>query len=362
MKENRIHNFNAGPAALPLVVLEEIQEAFLNFKGSGMSITEISHRSKLFEDMLNDAIGRTKRLLNLNDRFHVLFLQGGASMQFCMVPMNFLQDDMSADYVNTGSWSTKAIKEARIQGKTIRIAASSEDKDFSYIPEHIPLNSEAVYLHITSNNTIKGTQWQNFPDTKDVPLIADMSSDIMSKPFDAHPFGLIYGGIQKNLGAAGVCLVIIRDDFLNKVPDTLPTMLSYKTYASTNSLFNTPSCFAIYSAQLVLKWLGETVGGLEKMASINRSKAQMLYDVIDAGSFYRGTAAPNSRSLMNVTFRLPNEDLEKRFIRETQDNGIGGLKGHRSVGGCRASLYNAVTVSSVEVLADFMKTFERKYS
>ena len=361
MKKSRIHNFNPGPAALPLSVLEEIQEAFLNYKESGMSITEISHRSKWFEDVLDDAMERVKRLLSVDDRFHILFLQGGASLQFCMVPMNFLPDGMAADYVNTGTWSTKAINEARIQGKAINIAASSEDKEFCYIPKHIPFNRDAVYFHFTSNNTIKGTQWQNFPDTKGVPLVADMSSDIMSRPFDAAPFGLIYGGIQKNLGAAGVCLVIIRDDFLKRVPESLPAMLSYKTHAEKKSLYNTPSCFAIYTAQLVLKWIEETVGGLPQMASMNRRKAQILYDVIDSSGFYRGTAQPDSRSLMNVTFRLPGEDLEKRFVQEAEVNGFGGLKGHRSVGGCRASLYNAVAISSVAALADFMKAFEQKY-
>ena len=361
MKKSRIHNFNPGPAALPLSVLEEIQEAFLNYKESGMSITEISHRSKWFEDVLDDAMERVKRLLSVDDRFHILFLQGGASLQFCMVPMNFLPDGMAADYVNTGTWSTKAINEARIQGKAINIAASSEDKEFCYIPKHIPFNNDAVYFHFTSNNTIKGTQWQNFPDTKGVPLVADMSSDIMSRPFDAAPFGLIYGGIQKNLGAAGVCLVIIRDDFLKRVPESLPAMLSYKTHAEKKSLYNTPSCFAIYTAQLVLEWIEETVGGLPQMASMNRRKAQILYEVLDSSGFYRGTAQPDSRSVMNVTFRLPGEDLEKRFVQEAEVNGFGGLKGHRSVGGCRASLYNAVAISSVAALADFMKTFERKY-
>ena len=361
MKATRIHNFNPGPAALPLPVLEEIRDEFLDYKGSGISIVESSHRSRLFEDCLNDAVRRVKRLLNLEDRFHILFLQGGASLQFDMVPKNFLQDCMFADYVNTGSWSSKAIKEARAQGKTINVAASSEDKDYSYIPKQIPINDQAVYLHITSNNTIKGTQWPTFPDTRGVPLIADMSSDIMSRVFDATPFGLIYAGIQKNLGAAGVTLVLIRDDFLSKVPDSMPTMLSYRTYAETNSLYNTPPCFAIYTAQLMLKWIDETVGGLEQMAAVNRQKADILYQVIDASDFYRGTAQPDSRSLMNITFRLQNEDVEKTFIQEAEENKLGGLKGHRSVGGCRASIYNAVSMASVEALADFMKTFEKRY-
>jgi len=361
MNHNRIHNFNPGPGALPLSVLEEIRESLLNFKGTGMSVIEISHRTDAFEEVLNDAAARTKRLLGLDDRFCVLFLQGGASLQFSMIPMNFLPAGGFADYVNTGTWAAKAIKEARILGKSVKVVASSEDNDFSSIPKGFSVNQKAAYLHITSNNTIKGTQWREFPEAAEIPLFADMSSDIMSRPFAASSFGCIYAGAQKNLGAAGVCLVIIRKELLDRIPDTLPTMLSYRTHARKNSMFNTPSCFAIYSVQLVLKWLEETVGGLEHMASVNGEKAKMLYETIDDGGFYKGTAATDSRSLMNITFRLPGEDLEKRFIQEALKNGIGGLKGHRSVGGCRASLYNAVPLQSVAALVDFMKTFERKY-
>ena len=361
MTTERIYNFNPGPAALPLVVLEEIRENFLNFKDSGMSITEISHRSKEFDDVINDAVARTKRLLNLGDNFQVLFIQGGASMQFCMIPMNFLPPGKSADYVDTGTWSTKAIKEAQIQGKSIKVVASSADKNYCYIPQNIAFNDKAEFVHLTSNNTIKGTQWAEFPDTKGVPIFCDMSSDIMSRPLDAAKFGLIYAGAQKNAGPAGVCLVIIRNDMLDRVPDSVPTMLKYTTYSAKNSLYNTPPCFAVYTVQLVLKWLEETVGGLEKMAAINRNKAQLLYKLFDDSPFYRATAEPDSRSLMNVTFRMPDEELEERFIREGLENGLGGLKGHRSVGGCRASLYNAVSLDAVEVLTDFMATFEKKY-
>ncbi len=360
MKENRIYNFNAGPAALPLEVLEEIKDSFLNFDGSGMSIAEISHRSGLFNNVINDAIARTRRLLNLDDEFHVLFIQGGASMQFCMIPMNLLREGDTADYVNTGTWSAKAIKEAEIQGKTIDVVASSEDKNFSYIPKNISFNSNAAYAHITSNNTIKGTQWASYPEIDGVPLIVDMSSDIMCRPFDIDQFGLVYAGAQKNIGPAGVCMVIIRDDMLKRVPDTLPLMLKYTTYASKNSMFNTPPCFAIYTVQLVMKWLEETIGGLEKMAEINLNKANILYETIDSSDFYKGTAQPDSRSLMNVTFRLPDEELEKRFIEQAMENGFGGLKGHRSVGGCRASIYNATPVAAIEALTDFMKNFEQK--
>jgi phosphoserine aminotransferase len=356
----RIHNFNAGPAALPLEVLGEIQESFLNFAGSGMSITEISHRSKWFETVINDAVARVKRLLGLDARYKVLFLQGGASLQFAMLPMNFLPAGRSADYVNTGTWSTKAIQECAILGRNARVAASSEDREFRYIPRDIRFDGEAVYAHITSNNTIRGTQFAAFPDADGVPLVADMSSDIMSRPFDPAPFGLFYAGAQKNIGPAGVTLVVVREDFLAGAEKNLPTMLRYGTFADKNSLYNTPPCFAIYAVQLVLKWIEETVGGLERMAARNREKARCLYALLDAGGFYRGTADPDSRSTMNVTFRLPSEALEGRFIQEAQEAGFGGLKGHRSVGGCRASLYNATSLQSVQALCAFMTEFARR--
>ena len=360
MEEDRIYNFNAGPAALPLPVLKEIKESFLNFAGSGMSITEISHRSKWFDDVINDAVLRAKRLLNLDDNFEVLFIQGGASMQFCMIPMNLLPDEKSADYVNTGTWSTKAIKEAEIQKKKVNVVASSEDENFSYIPQNVSFTENAAYVHITSNNTIKGTQWRDFPNTGNVPLIADMSSDIMSRPFDARPFGLIYAGAQKNIGPSGVCLVIIRKDMLERVPENLPTMLKYTTFAQKNSMFNTPPCFAVYTVQLVLKWLEETIGGLDKIDEINRKKAEILYSILDESGFYKGTARKDSRSLMNITFRLPTPELEEKFVKEAFENGMGGLKGHRSVGGCRASVYNATGIDALYALADFMKNFEQK--
>jgi phosphoserine aminotransferase len=360
MTHRRIHNFNPGPAALPLPVLEEIQEAFLDFEGTGMSITEISHRSPAFDAVIEDAVARTRRLLGLGDRFRVLFLQGGASLQFAMVPMNLLPQGRSADYVNTGTWSTKAIREAQVLGKAVNVAASSEDRDFSYIPTGIAFDPEAAYVHITSNNTIKGTQWPAFPDTGRAPIVSDMSSDILSRAFDPSPFGLIYAGAQKNIGPAGVCLVIVREDMLEGVPADLPAMLKYTTFAEKNSLYNTPPCFCIYTVQRVLKWLEDTVGGLAEMERINRRKADLLYGRIDRTGFYRGTADPQSRSLMNVTFRLPDEALEKRFVEEAQREGLGGLKGHRSVGGCRASIYNAVSLASVEALVDFMDAFEKR--
>ena len=360
MSANRIHNFNPGPAALPLSVLEEIQQNFLDFKGTGMSITEISHRSREFDDVINDAVARTKRLLGLEDNFEVLFIQGGASLQFAMIPMNFLAGDQTADYVDTGTWSTKAIKEAQLQGKAIAVVASSEDENYSYIPKDIAFNEDAAFVHLTSNNTIKGTQWAQFPDTGSLPILCDMSSDIMSRPLDVQKFGMLYAGAQKNIGSAGACLVILRKDLLDRIPETVPTMLNYATYAAKNSLYNTPPCFSVYTIQLVLKWLEDTIGGLEKMAAINQSKAQLLYGFIDGSGFYRATAKPDSRSLMNVTFRLPGEELEKQFVEQALANGIGGLKGHRSVGGCRASIYNAISPEAVEALVDFMKTFEKE--
>lgn len=360
MNSQRIHNFNPGPAALPLPVLEEIQHDFLNFNGSGMSITEVSHRSKWFDDVIGDTVDRIRRLLRLDERYHVLFLQGGASLQFCMVPMNALPDGASADYVDTGTWSSKAIQEARTLGKTISVAASSEDRNYSYIPPTLSLDPHAAYVHMTSNNTIKGTQWHAFPETGGVPLVADMSSDILSRPLDPSPFGIIYAGAQKNIGPAGVCLVIIRDDVLARVPESLPSMLKYTTFSAKNSMFNTPPCFAVYAMQLVLKWLEETMGGLAAMDAVNRRKAALLYDMLDKGDFYRGTAEVESRSLMNVTFRLPSEDLEKRFVADALANDLGGLKGHRSVGGCRASIYNAVPLEAVEALTQFMREFERR--
>jgi phosphoserine aminotransferase len=356
----RIHNFNAGPAALPLPVLEEIQDELLDFKGSGMSILEVSHRSRWFDDVINEAVEMTKNLLNLGDDFHVLFIQGGASLQFCMIPMNLSVEGKPLDFINTGTWSTKAIKEARIQRKDVRVIASSEDKGFTYIPREFKVDEDAAYLHFTSNNTIKGTQWATFPDSGDVPLICDMSSDIMSRPFDAKPFGLIYAGAQKNIGPAGTAMIIIRKDMIERVPDGIPTMLKYTTFSEKNSMFNTPACLVIYTTNLVLKWLKETIGGLANMEKVNQEKAALIYDFIDRSDFYQGTAAKDSRSLMNVTFRLPNENLENRFVAKALEEGLGGLKGHRSVGGCRASIYNATEIWAVKDLVSFMAEFEKK--
>lgn len=360
MTDQRIFNFNAGPAALPLKVLQEIQDSFLNFNQSGMSITEISHRSSHFDQVIDDAVACAKRLLKLDDRFHVLFIQGGASMQFAMIPMNFLSDGETADYVNTGTWSTKAIKEAQIQNKNYHVAASSEDKNFSYIPRDFDFSDNAKYVHLTSNNTIKGTQFHEFPDTNGVPIVCDMSSDIFSRPLDMEKFGLIYAGAQKNLGPSGTCMTIIRQDMLDMVNENLPSMLKYTTYSSKNSMYNTPPCFGIYTIGLVLKWIEEEMGSLEEMDAFNKKKAGLLYDYMNASAFYNTTAEKDAQSLMNVTFRLPSEELEKKFVAAALENGFGGLKGHRSVGGCRASIYNAATLESITKLVEFMDQFAKE--
>jgi len=356
----RVLNFNPGPAALPLVVLEQVKMEMLDFRGSGMSVLEISHRSKSFESVLDSAIQRVKRLLGLGEGYQVLFIQGGASLQFSMVPLNLAAAGRPADYVNTGSWAAKAIKEARALGKDVRVVATSEDKEFTFIPEKVPVNADAAYLHITSNNTIRGTQWGSFPDSGAVPLVSDMSSDIFSRRFDPHPFGLIYAGAQKNIGPAGVTLVIVREDMLERVHREIPTMLKYTTYSENKSLYNTPPCFSIYVCELVLKWIEETIGGLDLMEKINNEKARLLYDYIDSQDFYRGTARPDSRSRMNVTFLLPEAALEKEFLAGADEKGLVGLKGHRSVGGLRASIYNATTIEAVKSLVDYMKHFAAK--
>lgn len=356
----RIFNFNPGPAALPLPVIEEMRNELLNFRGSGMSVMEISHRSEWFNAVMGDAVARVKRLLGLDERFHVLFLQGGASMQFCMVPMNLAIAGKPLEYVDTGTWSTKAIKEAKIQGKQVRVSASSEDREFTYIPNDFQVGSDAAYLHLTSNNTIRGTQWKNYPETGGVPIICDMSSDIFSRGLNPDRFGLIYAGAQKNAGPAGVTLVIVRDDMLERVPTNLPTMLKYTTFVDKDSRFNTPPSLAIYVVGLVLKWLEETVGGLAKMEALNREKADLIYSYLDGQEFYRGTAERGSRSDMNVTFRLPTPELEQAFIAQALQSGLGGLKGHRSVGGCRASIYNAMPVAGVQSLVQFMRSFVQK--
>ena len=358
---NRVFNFNPGPATLPLKVLEQAQAEFLDYQGTGMSIVEMSHRSKQFDDLINRAVSRVKKLLGLGEDFSVIFMQGGATMQFAMIPMNLCAGKTPV-YINTGTWSTKAIKDAKVLGKNPLVAASSEDQNFSYIPKQFEVPADAAYLHFTSNNTIKGTQWQTFPKAPaGVPLIADMSSDMLSRPFDPSPFGLIYAGAQKNLGPAGVVLGIIRQDMVERVPGDLPAMLKYSTFTEKNSMANTAPCFAIYLVELVLQWIEEEVGGLKAVEAMNQKKAATVYNAIDgSGGFYKGTAAKEDRSLMNVTFRVADESLEPVFIAEAAKVGLHGLKGHRSVGGCRASIYNAMPQAGAEALAKFMAEFAKK--
>lgn len=352
----RAYNFNAGPAALPLEVLKEAQEHLLNFNGTGMSVMELSHRSKDYDEVHNRAKEKLQSILSIPDDYEILFLQGGASLQFTMVPMNLLTDDKTGYYVLTGSWSEKALKEAKKIGKTA-ILASTKEENYKSIPAfNLDDIENGAYLHITSNNTIYGTQWKEFPKTS-VPLVADMSSDILSRPLNISDFGLIYAGAQKNLGPSGVTVVIIKKELLGRSNDDLPTMLNYQTHADKNSLYNTPPTFAIYLLGLVLEWV-EKQGGVKAIEEINEKKAKLLYDVIDESEgFYLGHAEKSSRSFMNVTFTLPSDELTAKFLASAKEEGFVGLNGHRSVGGCRASIYNAVPLEHVEKLAEFMKSF-----
>jgi phosphoserine aminotransferase len=357
----RVYNFSAGPAVLPVPVLEQAQRDLVALPGIGMSVMEISHRSKVFEDLLAGAIAGIRELAGVPTNYRLLFLQGGASLQFSMVPMNFLHEGATADYVDTGTWAVKAIEEARRVG-TVNVTGSTKADQYSRIPtqEELRLTPGASYVHITTNNTIEGTEWKGLPDVGDVPLVADASSDILSGPIDVARFSVIYAGAQKNLGPSGVTLVIIREDLLARSGKDLPTMLSYKVQADSNSLYNTPNTFGIYILGLVIGWL-KSLGGLAAVARLNQRKAGLLYSEIDRTGFYRGTAQKESRSLMNITFRLPSEELEKAFDRQAGAAGFDGLKGHRSVGGLRASIYNAFPEDGVAGLVDFMREFERTH-
>ncbi|WP_336637684.1 3-phosphoserine/phosphohydroxythreonine transaminase [Lysinibacillus fusiformis] len=358
----RAYNFNAGPSALPQEVLEKAQQQLVDFRDSGMSIMEMSHRSAIFDEVHNEAIALLKKLYAIPENYEVLFLQGGASLQFTMVPMNFLSTDQKASYVLSGSWSEKAFKEAKFFGTPVE-AASTKENQYRHIPAlpDIQFNEDDAYVHITSNNTIYGTQWKDYPNTGNVPLVADMSSDILSKPIDIQKFGLIYAGAQKNLGPSGVTVVIIRKDLLEKANKNIPTMLKYTTHADSNSLYNTPPTFGIYMLGEVLKWV-ESNGGVAAVEKHNELKAKVIYDAIDnSNGFYKGHATPESRSLMNITFRVTDEELEKLFLAEAKAAGFVGLNGHRSVGGCRASTYNAVPLEACEALRDFMVDFQQKH-
>ncbi|MEX2662368.1 MAG: 3-phosphoserine/phosphohydroxythreonine transaminase [Vicinamibacterales bacterium] len=360
MTTNRIFNFSAGPAVLPPEVLEEARENLLSMPGVGMSILEISHRSKPFDEIIEGAEADLRALAGIPDGYKVLFLQGGASLQFSMVPMNILPPGGSADYIVTGSWSQKAVKEAKRVGG-VKIAASTEGDTFNRVPAQaeLTLDPAAAYVHYTTNNTIFGTEFHYVPETGGVPLVADASSDIFSGPIDVSKFALIYAGAQKNLAPAGVTLVIIRDDMLTRTPSSIPTMLQYPIHADNKSLYNTPPVFTIYVMRLVLAWLLKQ-GGLAAIEQVNARKADTLYAEIDRTGFYRAHAQPGSRSRMNVTFRLPGEDLEKRFAKEATAAGLDGLKGHRSVGGMRASIYNAFPEAGVDALVSFMRDFEKR--
>lgn len=357
----RIFNFAAGPAVLPEPVLQEAQRDLMALPGVGMSILEISHRSKTFDAVIQGCEADIRKLAGIPSSYHVLFLQGGASLQFSMVPMNLLPPGGKADYIVTGSWSKKAVQEAQKVG-AVQIAATTESENFARIPSQseLRLDPAAAYAHYTTNNTIYGTEWKREPETGSVPLVADASSDIFSRPIEVTKYALIYAGAQKNLGPAGVTLVILREDLLARSPKTLPTMLNYNTHAKDKSLYNTPAVFAVYIMRLVVRWL-LAEGGLESIGRKNQEKARILYEAIDgSGSFYRPHAKPDSRSTMNVTFRLPSEDLEKQFVAEATKAGLDGLKGHRSVGGIRASIYNAFPRKGVETLVSFMREFKAR--
>ncbi len=353
----RAYNFSAGPAVLPLEVLEQVQAEFIDYAGTGMSIIESSHRGKAYSAVHEEAVANFRKLLNLSDDYAVLFLQGGASMQFAMLPMNLLGQRQTADYVNSGAWAAKAIKEAKLQGR-VNIAADTTEATPARMPKQneLSLTDGCAYVHITSNETIAGTQFKTFPET-DSPLVADMSSDMLSRPFDASKFALMYAGAQKNLGPAGTALVIMKKELAERTPDSVPTMLKYQTHIDKDSLFNTPSCFSIYVMMLVTRWLLKA--GLENIHKRNVAKAAKIYGVIDSGEFYRGTASEDCRSDMNVTFRLPTEELEAAFLKQADAQNLKGLKGHRSVGGLRASIYNAFPVDGVDALVSFMKIFEQ---
>jgi phosphoserine aminotransferase len=361
---HRVHNFSAGPAVMPVSVLEEIQRDLVALPGVGMSIMEISHRSKTFEDILAKAEADIRALASIPPNYKVLFLQGGASLQFSMIPMNLLAAGQTADYIDSGSWAEKAIKEAKKVG-TVNVAATTKGDNYSRLPlqSELKLTPGAAYVHMTANNTIEGTEYKHLPEVGDAPLVSDTSSNMFSKPLDVGKHALIYAGAQKNMGPSGVTVVIIREDLLARSVEkkaALPTMLNYQVHAENSSLYNTPPAFGVYALGLVMKWLLAN-GGLSGMAKVNERKAAKLYAEIDRTGFYRGTAAKADRSLMNVTFRLGTEDLEKLFVKESTAAGLDGLKGHRAVGGMRASIYNAFPEAGIDALVSFMRDFEQKH-
>ena len=353
----RVFNFSAGPATLPLEVIEEAQRELVDFEGSGMSIMEHSHRGKAYSAVHAEAIANTRELLQIGDDYSVLFMQGGASTQFALIPINLLGEGQTADYTNSGAWAAKAIKEAKLIGN-VNVAADCGKEIPTRVPteEELQLTPGAAYVHVTSNETISGAQWKQFPKTE-APLIADMSSDMLSRPFDANQFGLIYAGAQKNLGPSGMALVVIRKDLADRVPENTPSMFKYSTHIGADSLYNTAPCFTIYMYMLVTRWIKKM--GLDTLYKQNVDKAAKLYTAIDGSDFYKGTAVPECRSDMNLTWRLPTEELEAKFVADALTAGFSGLKGHRSVGGIRASIYNAFPGEGVDALVSFMEDFER---
>ena len=355
---SRVYNFSAGPAAIPLEVLEKAQKELVDFRGKGLSVMEMSHRSSEYLEIFNKAMSDLRKLMQIPDEYAVLFLQGGASSQFSMVPLNLFSQNRTADYVNTGMWSKKAIAEARRFGK-VNVVASSEDKMFSYIPSLTPamFDPGADYVHITTNNTIYGTRYTRLPDTGGVPLVTDMSSNILGEVYDVRRFGLIYAGAQKNIGPAGLTVVIVRKDLLGRALDISPVMFIYAVQVENDSMYNTPPCYAIYIAGLVFEWLIER-GGIAEMEKLNRAKADLLYDFLDNSTMFRSTVESEFRSLMNVPFVTGSDELDARFIKEAAAQGLKTLKGHRTVGGMRASIYNAMPYEGVKVLVDFMAKFE----
>lgn len=360
--EKRVFNFNPGPATLPLPVLQQAQAELLNYQNTGMSVMEMSHRSKDFEEIVFSTEALFKEICGIGDDYRVLFLQGGASQQFALIPLNFLSSGKKGAYAVTGNFAKKAYEEAARIGAT-HLAVDTADNNYSRIPrqEELDIPADAAYLHITTNNTVYGTQWHYIPETNGVPLVADMSSDILSRPLDYQKFALCYAGAQKNLGPAGVVVVVINKKMLEIVPDNLPVIFSYRNLAKNNSLYNTPSTFGIYMIRLVLNWIKEQ-GGLQAIGKHNEEKAKIIYDVIDQYDFYKGYADKDSRSIMNITFRLPSEELEQKFVQEAAAVGLVGLKGYRTVGGIRASVYNAMSRQGCETLAAFMEDFVKKYS
>ncbi|MFZ5975499.1 MAG: 3-phosphoserine/phosphohydroxythreonine transaminase [Bacillota bacterium] len=354
----RVYNFSAGPATLPLPVLEKVRKELINHENHGMSVMEMSHRSAMFEEIIQGAEATLRKLMRISDAYSVLFLQGGASLQFAMVPLNLMGKTGKADYVKTGMWAKKAIEQAKAYGE-VNVVASSEDETFSYIPrlDRSMFDPGASYVHITTNNTIYGTRYTVLPDTGDVPLVADASSDILAQERDMDRFGLLYAGAQKNIGPAGVTIVIIRRDLIGSAMPITPIMLDYATHDKAGSLYNTPTTFGIYVAKLVFEWLDE-LGGIKAIEQVNEHKAGLLYDFMDNSSFYTGTVRKEDRSLMCVPFLLPTKELTEKFVREAEANGLVNLKGHRSVGGIRACIYNAMPVEGVQALIGFMKKFE----